>query len=137
MNKRKKGLWLIQADSESQGRAGSKTWTTDDHPDQTAQFWADVSGERVSVYRCVPVKKTSPKIVFPQHASKIERVRLRKVAALKADLATASARFYALPKRGSFSGIHCAGEISRIQQELDALGDKGPRIHPEVNIEVG
>jgi len=127
--KKKHPRWLISTDS---GMAR----TCDALPERTARCRADVSGEMVNIYRLVPLKRVAPSLVIPKGASKEEVKRLRKVAALKCGLRTASAEFYALPKKDSFSGLGLANEIDRLQKALDALGDKSPREHPEVSIEI-
>ena len=61
----------------------------------------------------------------------------KKIAALKKKVAEAIKKFDSLPRRDSFSGLHLGGEINRIQQELDRLGDKSKRHYPEITIEIG
>lgn len=102
-----------------------------------ARTWTDIDGEVMEVFVCVKVREFSPTVHIPKGTPKKEAMRLRKIGTLKAELNTAINTFYHLPKKGSFSGIHWADEIDRIQKELDQLEDKSKRIYPEVNIEVG
>ena len=46
--------------------------------------------------------------------------------------------FCRMPRRESFSGIHVAGQLEKVQQKLDKLeGNKrSKRYYPQINIEV-
>lgn len=46
--------------------------------------------------------------------------------------------FWRMPRRESFSGIHVAGQLEKVQQELDKLeGDKpSKRFYPKISIEM-
>ena len=46
--------------------------------------------------------------------------------------------FCRMPRRESFSGMHVAGQLEKVQQKLDKLeGNKrSKRYHPQINIEV-
>jgi hypothetical protein len=46
--------------------------------------------------------------------------------------------FCRMARRDSFSGIHIAGQLEKIQQELDKLegSRRSKRYYPEINIEV-
>jgi hypothetical protein len=102
-----------------------------------AHFWADLDGEVTEIYTCKGLCEIQPRVFIPKNATKTEAAKIRKIGALKSELKTAEIIFYRLPKKGSYSGIYYAGEIDRIQKELDILGDKSKRTYPEVTIEVG
>lgn len=46
--------------------------------------------------------------------------------------------FCRMPRRESFSGIHVAGQLEKVQQELDKLEGKNrsKRYYPRISIEV-
>lgn len=103
-----------------------------------SQAFADFTRERVDTYLCKLVATSQyPAVSVPENATPKEKARLRKIGRLKSDLVSATAKFNHLPRRESFSGLHWAGEIDRLQQELDKLGDKSERMYPEISIEVG
>lgn len=103
-----------------------------------SQFHADRTGERVTAYQCKRIgSPLTPAFYIPEGSTASEKRRLKRISVLKAELTTAKAIFLALPKKGSFSGIHYADKIDSLQKELDALGDKSERMYPEVTIEVG
>lgn len=63
--------------------------------------------------------------------------RKKRIKELQAELAKRLDDWKRMPRRSSFSGIHCADRIDAIQRELDKLGDKSKRHYVELTIEVG
>jgi hypothetical protein len=104
-----------------------------------ARFWSSRWYESVDVFRCSP-EKTCVYPVGPTEikaAIKMHKPNWEEIVKTRCMCNSAIKKFKALPKRGSFSGIHLSGEIDRLQKRLDELGDKGDRYYPEVTIEVG
>ena len=97
-----------------------------------ARYWSMRWNEAVDVFKCssaAVAKEVYPEAQAAQPRTEIMKTRCQINSAIK--------RFKSLPKKGSFSGLHLSGEIERLQQHLDSLGDKGKRFYPEVTIEVG
>lgn len=65
------------------------------------------------------------------------RQKQKRIKELKTELAQRMDDWKKMPRRSSFSGIHCASRIDAIQQELETLGDKSKRHYVELNIQVG
>lgn len=97
-----------------------------------AHYWSLRWNESVDVFKCAPVIKD----VYPEDLKKLSPVRV-DIIKTRCHLTSAINKFKSLPKKGSFSGLYLSGEIERLQQHLDSLGDKGKRFYPEVSIEVG
>jgi len=67
-----------------------------------------------------------------------KKKRKRKIARLQKKRDELWGNFCRMPRRESFSGIHVANQLEKVQQELDKLeGDKrSKRYYPQINIEV-
>lgn len=63
--------------------------------------------------------------------------RISRIKRLKKDLKKHLYDWNHMQRRSSFSGIHAAGQIDKIQQELERLGDKSKRHYITVDIEIG
>lgn len=67
-----------------------------------------------------------------------EKRKERKIAKLRKKRDNLWKDFCRMPRRESFSGLHVAGQLDKVQQKLDKLeGDKrSKRYCAEINIEI-
>ena len=69
---------------------------------------------------------------------KKEERKERKIARLQKKRDKLWKDFCRMPRRESFSGMHVAGQLDKVEQELDRLeGDKpSKRYYPRIDIEI-
>ncbi len=69
---------------------------------------------------------------------KKEEKKKRKIARLQKKRDELWKDFCRMPRRESYSGIYVAGQLDKVEQELDKLeGDKqSKRYYPRINIEI-
>ena len=67
-----------------------------------------------------------------------ENKKKRKIARLRKKRDELWKDFCRMPRRESFSGLYVAGQLEKVQQELDRLESNGrsKRYYPRINIEV-
>ena len=70
--------------------------------------------------------------------TKKERIATRRIVILCNRRDALWKDFCHMPRRESFSGLHVAGQLEKVQQELDKLEGKkrSKRYYPQINIEI-
>lgn len=106
---------------------------------RVARFWSARWQEPVTVYTSSLFKKDIYEEAYKGDLKGLDRdarKKATKVMRLRYQLNSAIKTFKKLPRRESFSGLHYASEIDRLQKELDKMGDKEERFRPEISIEI-
>ena len=97
--------------------------------------------ESVDVYSCKQLKKEVYPGLRVEKGADMQKVKaFLAMQKVRCQLTSVINKFRSLPRRESFSGLHLASEIDRLQKQLTAMGDKNSylhRFHPEISIEMG
>ena len=74
----------------------------------------------------------------PKSGVKIPTKKEKRITKLRRERDRLWRSFCKMPRRDSFSGLHVADEVERVQQELDKLEgkNKSKRYYPELSIEL-